>query len=185
MGDGHGALKALAAIAGAAATIVGALAGAGVFDSGSDKGAQVRTNDVVATGAASDLSVSAWKHDARAICVRADERLAPVAEKQETVPWWQLLPQVGDVLRKMDLELRELAVPDATAQRIQLMTQDWDQEADYFDDTVTAYANNDRAQYANALNKWSDVNGRGNQIAIDLGIARCADVGGAVHLNMP
>jgi hypothetical protein len=119
---------------------------------------------------------ASWRSDAAGLCSTAQEYLDDHAE--ELVAWttWEQLSFFGEAVKVLDSHLKQVEAPPDVQPRIQLMVQNWDSAADAL---IRAGDDADREDYEQARvdqQAYEGPNGRGNQIADDLGLTVCADL---------
>lgn len=119
---------------------------------------------------------TAWKAQAIAVCAQAQDLLDANVDNLSAVARWDAQAFFGQVTRDMDGRLKQVTAPADVTSRILLMVQDWDVASDALIRAGAAGDRGDMAQYQQDLADFSDPNGRGNQIADDLGLAACAQV---------
>lgn len=173
------------ALATAIITLVGTAVSAGLIRANADdqnKGSDVRN---VVTPVSSSTSsptpspvsttASTWRVDAVQVCDAAQESAAK-ADKAYSGRADKLDAMVS-IVHVMDQLLRELDIPEPEHSRVQLMTSQWDQAYAAVEQMLDAEAVHDAMTANDRLSQFTDLNGRGNQVAEDLRIARCAAVG--------
>lgn len=77
--------------------------------------------------------------------------------------------------------MREIDAPEPQKSQMQLMATQWDQAWSALERMLDAELVGDGATASDRHADYGDLNGRGNQIAETLGIARCAAVGPPSH----
>jgi len=131
----------------------------------------------------STTAAPTWKRDATALCQTAQDAMDTHPQDPAKGPWWSTAAYEGQVFQVMDQALRQIDAPAEVQSRLQLMTRDWDQAADALIRAGAAGDRMDQAQALVELQAYVDPNARGNQVAEDLGISRCATVGIALDTS--
>ncbi len=152
------------ALATAVVTLVGAAVSAGL----------VNAKDPLPTPTptASDTS---WRVVAVEVCDAGQEAVADV-DAQDYAPD-EKLRATAPIVRQMDQLLREIDAPEPQKSQMQLMATQWDQAWSALERMLDAQLIGDMGTASDRHADYGDLNGRGNQIAETLGIARCAAVG--------
>ncbi len=120
-----------------------------------------------------------WARRATIVCTHGDQVLAPIMGREPTTQeeLASSLERIGRTLLAYDAKLRAIEAPGEDASMIREMLVDWDGSARYF---ISA-SQEAKAGHADAaqqdLDSSNRLNARGNQIANDLGVPTCADMG--------
>ncbi len=128
-------------------------------------------------------TTTSWRTDATARCQTAQDLLDTHQQDPAGAAWWSTAAYEGQVFQIMDQALRQIDAPAEVQPRLQLMTRDWDQAADALIRAGAAGDRMDQVQALVELQAYADPNARGNQVAEDLGISRCAAVGIALDTS--
>jgi hypothetical protein len=119
---------------------------------------------------------TSWRSDATSLCTTAQDYLDDHAAELAAWTTWERLAFFGEAVKVLDSHLKQVAAPPDVQPRIQLMVQNWDSAADAL---IRAGDDADREDYDQAYadqQAYEGPNGRGNQIADDLGLTACADL---------
>ena len=120
-----------------------------------------------------------WVRRATIVCTRGDRVLAPIMAHEPTTQEELVtsLERIGRTLLAFDAKLRAIEAPGEDASMIREMLADWDGSARYFiaASREAEAGHPDVAQQD--LDSSNSMNARGNQIANDLGVPTCADMG--------
>jgi hypothetical protein len=125
-----------------------------------------------------------WVAEATSVCTQADSMLNSLqTEVDQRRPWPEVVTKVAAIYRALDLDLRNVDAPAEVRQRIQLMTGTWDQTASEYDHAAADYAAGNAAQVVDDIQRATDANARGNQMADDLNLSRCASAGAGLNFG--
>jgi hypothetical protein len=117
-----------------------------------------------------------WRPKAAGLCTTTQRSLDAHANELRAATEWEQMVFFGQAVKVMDSHLKQVVAAPEAQTRIQLMVQNWDTAAEAL---IRAGAAADRGDLAQAYTErmaYDDPNGRGNQIADDLGLTACADL---------
>lgn len=172
------------ALATAVVTLVGAAVSAGLvhvkdngdFPVGPGGGNVITTVPTPSPGLTPTPTPStSWRVEAVQVCDVGQEAVADVDGQDYSRD--ETLRATATVVRQMDQLLREIDAPEPQKSQLQLMATQWDQAWSALERMLDAELVGDGATASDRHADYGDLNGRGNQIAETLGIARCAAVG--------
>ncbi|MEU5263380.1 hypothetical protein [Amycolatopsis sp. NPDC021455] len=126
-----------------------------------------------------------WIAEATSVCTQADSMLNSLqSEVDQRRPWAEVVARIAAIYRAMDMDLRNVSAPTEARQRIQLMTGAWDQAAGEYEHAATDYAGGNAAQVPDDLQRATEANARGNQVADDLNLSPCASAGAGLSFGV-
>jgi hypothetical protein len=170
-------------------TLVGAAVSAGLVHASSND--QIRAQNIVtsvptpapantplgaATPTPTSSSDTAWRSAAAGLCTTAQKYLNDHTSELGAATEWEQMAFFGQAVKLMDSHLKQVAAPGNVQARVQLMVQNWDTASDALIRAGDAAVRGDLTQAYTDRMAYDDPNGRGNQIADDLGLTACADL---------